>query len=128
MKHYIILSISVLILGVFLFTSCKTKKAIAEDDPTQLAIYMLVEMKKEVLGNQLQGDLQEFEITEIKKTNKTLNQYQYTVVLKGQSSDQLLMSTRKLDYVLSANILEPSGGPAQNLESGKMKRSGPVKG
>ena len=98
------------------------------DDPTQLEVHVLAELKKGVPANRIQEELSQFAISKIKPTNKTLNQYLYLVTLKGQSADELLRAFNAKEYVISAVIAPRGDAPAENMPSGSSTRTKPIKG
>jgi len=116
-----------LLLGSFiLLASCKAKQEI--EDPTRLEVDLLVEFKKGISPEQLTKELKQFDFGKYKLVNKTLNQYIYLVTLNGQSADELIKMAKAKDYVLSAQIAPSGDGPAENMPSGKSKKTSPIKG
>lgn len=127
MKQTLIaISLGLILIGLFTITACKSKSDL--NDPTVLEIDVLAELDEGVPGNKLQKDLPEFNISNFKATNKTLNQYVYKVILKGQTSNELLKAFKAKPYVKSAIIAPTGDGPAQNLPSSKSTRTSPIKG
>lgn len=125
MKSNLIL-LAIGLLSLLTIIGCKAKTIM--DDPTVLEVHVLAEVDKGVPANKIQGELIEFSITDIKATNKTLNQYLYKVMLKGQSSEELLRAFNAKSYIKSAIIAPTGDGPAENMPSGTPKKTGPVKG
>lgn len=120
------IAFGILLLATLTITACKTKNNL--DDPTVLQIEILADLEDGIQGKRIQKELLEFDVTDFKATNKTLNQYLYKVTLKGQSSNELLKAFRGKPYVKSAMIAPRGKGPAQNMPSGKPTRTSPIKG
>ena len=115
-----------MLIAIVTSTACKAKNGL--DDPTQLQVDILAELEEGIPGKRIQKDLQEFDITEFKATNRTLNQYLYKVTLKGQSANELIKAFNAKPYVISA-VISPTGkGPAQNMPTGKSTKTSPIKG
>lgn len=115
-----------LVASLTFIISCKAKKEM--NDPTKLEVHVLVELKKGVSPKRVQDELKQFEINDFKQSNKTLNQYIFKVLLKGQNADELLRELNSKDYIISAIIAPRGDGPAENMPSGKSTRTTPVKG
>lgn len=113
-------------IGLVSILSCKTKKELT--DPTVLQVNVLAVVEKGVQANKIQSELSDYFISDIKPTNKTLNEYLYKVTLKGQTANDLLKAFNEKSYIKSAIIAPTGDGPAQNMPSGKSTRTSPVKG
>lgn len=114
------------IVSLIFAIGCKSKKDI--NDPTQLEVHVLVELEEGVSAKRVKEEIKQFDFSDFKQSNKTLNQHVYKVILKGQTSDELLRALNSKEYVKSA-IIAPSGdGPAQNMPPGKSSRTSPIKG
>lgn len=126
MKPSLTITIVFVFASLIFITACKTKKEV--NDPTVLEVHVLAELKKGVPGNRIQKELTQFNIIKIKPSNKTLNEFIYTVILKGQSADELLRAFNTKDYIKSAIIAPMGGAPAENMPSGKSTKTKPIKG
>jgi len=115
------------VLGGAIFAlGCKSKKEM--NDPTKLEINLLVELKEGVNPDRLKKELKQFDISQQKASNMTLNQHIYQVTLNGQTADELLRAANAKDYVKSASIAPTGDGPAENMPTGKSTKTKPING
>jgi len=122
----IYITLGLAFLGLLTIASCKAKSNL--EDPTMLELDILVELDEGIPGKNLIKEFPEYNISDFKATNKTLNQYIYRVTLKGQTSNELLKAFNAKPYVKSAIIAPTGDGPAENMRSGKSTRTSPIKG
>ena len=121
-----ITALLVVLLCSLIVIGCKSKKEM--EDPTQLELNVLVELNKGITPKRIIKDLPQFEISEFKPTNRTLNQYAFKVTLKGQSADEVLKAFNSKKYVKSA-VLAPMGEEApKNMPSSSSTKTKPIKG
>ncbi len=97
------------------------------NDPTTLEVSILAELQDGVNAKRIQKELSQFKITDIKPSNRTLNQYIFNVTLDGQSADEFLKVLRTKEYVKSAMIAPSLVEPAQNMPAGKSTKTKPIK-
>lgn len=121
------LSLALLCISlIILIQACSSKNHL--EDNTQMEIFILAQLKKETKANQISSDLSEYKFVKSSLSNKTINEVLFKVILKGQSGEDLLNEMRNHPLVINARIAPKGKTGAQNLPSGTVTKTGPIKG
>lgn len=112
--------------SIAIIYSCKAKKE--TNDPTQLELYILAELEDGTNPKRIQKEMSQYAISDIKATDKQLNNYIFKVILHGQSADELLRTLNSKEYIKSAKIASNKTGQAKNMPVGKSTKTKPIKG
>jgi hypothetical protein len=90
-------------------------------------INVLAELKEGVAPKRLKEDLKTFSIKNMKRSNRTLNQYVFKASSQERTSEEILKSINDLEYVVSAIIAPLGAGSAENMQTGKVKKTKPIR-